>query len=490
MTYDRRRPNPRAMTDERWGRYRALALKGSVVIVVIARHRDAGAGLAAGRPPTMSHRHENEQLSKWIRTMPSRNRGSKEMVAVKRGPRIVLFGLFGVGNYGNEASLEAMLRQIRELLPGAEVSCVCGVPEKVSAEFGLPAVQMGSVNPAWLLAPGLFARVCRRLLRLPLAVRRWGVAVRYLKGMDQLIIPGTGILDDFGEPPSGLPYTLLTWCAAARVRGTKISFVSVGAGPIHHPLSRRLMKSAARLAHYRSYRDSISKEFMASIGFDTAGDKVYPDLVFGLPRPIQQHRPEGNGLSVGIGVMAYYGWANREGSANDIYATYIKKITQFVVWLLEQGHHVRLLVGEATDQRAVSELLAQVALIPRPLHRGSIVAEPIASLHELMREIAATDIVVATRFHNVVCALMLNKPVISCGYARKNDVLLDDMGLGEYCQSVESLDVARLRVQFEGIVRNREHIRLRLQDKNIEYQQRLARQYAYALSATTDGGSE
>ena len=49
-----------------------------------------------------------------------------------------------------------------------------------------------------------------------------------------------------------------------------------------------------------------------------------------------------------------------------------------------------------------------------------------------MHQMAETRIVVATRFHNVVCALKMKKPTISIGYASKNDVLLAEMGLAEF----------------------------------------------------------
>ena len=61
-----------------------------------------------------------------------------------------------------------------------------------------------------------------------------------------------------------------------------------------------------------------------------------------------------------------------------------------------------------------------------------VVAEHAQSLTEVMQQISETELLVATRFHNVVCGLMMGRPVISLSYARKNDVLLADMGLGAF----------------------------------------------------------
>ena len=48
-------------------------------------------------------------------------------------------------------------------------------------------------------------------------------------------------------------------------------------------------------------------------------------------------------------------------------------------------------------------------------------------MYDVIRQIALTDIVVATRYHHVVCALKLSRLTIFIGYADKNDALLADM---------------------------------------------------------------
>ena len=65
-----------------------------------------------------------------------------------------------------------------------------------------------------------------------------------------------------------------------------------------------------------------------------------------------------------------------------------------------------------------------------------------------MRQIASVDTVVASRFHNVLCALMLAKPTLSVGYAAKFGALMEEVGLAEFCQSAHSVDVDRLIEQF------------------------------------------
>ncbi len=388
--------------------------------------------------------------------------------------RIGLFGLFGVGNIGNDGSMESMLRFLRATRPDADLTCICGGPALIEKRYGVRSVGIGGDRTDQGVR-GLLNRLplVRKLLQ--------GVdAFREARRFDVIIVPGTGILDDFGDSFLGMPVSLLTWCAAARLCGAKLAFVSVGAGPIRHPVSRWLMQRAAGLAHYRSYRDTVSKAFMDSIGFDTGGDPIFPDIAFRLQAPegVGERAPgRSEPLTVGVGVMAYYGWRGPAGpGANEIYAAYLDKMARFVLWLLDRGHPVRILTGETTDQQAVDDLLRVMAQRRPDFACDRIVAEPVHSLHDLMSQIAMTDIVVATRFHNIVCALKLCKPAASISYARKNDVLMAEMGLGEYCHHVELLDVDRLIDDLTRLIAAREtHVRT-MQEVNALYRERLDRQ--------------
>jgi len=179
-----------------------------------------------------------------------------------------------------------------------------------------------------------------------------------------------------------------------------------------------------------------------------------------------------------IGLMNYNGWraGARTGSDPAIYQTYIETMGRFVNSLLDRGYRVRLLTGETVDMRAVRDIgrIAEASgyelidgTLPPP-KRQQLVTEPINSLHDVMRQISDTDIVVATRFHNVVCALKLARPTISIGYEFKNDAVMTDLGLGEFCQKVDDLDLELLQKHFTELLENREHyqtiIRKRLDD--------------------------
>jgi polysaccharide pyruvyl transferase WcaK-like protein len=265
-----------------------------------------------------------------------------------------------------------------------------------------------------------------------------------------------------------MPYGLFRWAIAPRLCGTKLCFVRTGAGPICHPVSRWMLKRVAGLAHYRSFRDEVSRDFLTGLGIDAKNDPVYPDLVFQLPTPPKIPAAESSDrpITIGVGVIDYCGWkyvTPEERESSPIYRTYISKMTNFILSLLERGCIVRLLIGEAADERAVNDLGQNLAekgyrlttSAPSSAKQSQLIAEPIQSLQDVMGQIAQIDVVVASRYHNVICALKLARPTISIGYEAKNDAIMAMMGLGVFCQHIEQLDLGQLNDQLNEMINNR-----------------------------------
>lgn len=397
--------------------------------------------------------------------------------------KIALFGLFGGGNLGNTSTLQAILDNLQENWPEKALCCVCYDPEEVSRQHHISAYPIDIAPNSTNWSAPVKNRLVRLLRKLILRgggeLILWVKTVRFLRNYDLLVVPGTGIIDDFGVSPFQLPYDIFKWCLAAKISRTPIYFVSIGAGPIVHPLSRFFMLGALKLASYRTYRDQLSKDYLCKIGFDASGDAVFPDLVFGLKLPMNlqrevAHRPP---KVIGLGIMQYYGWRNLAQYDTGIYQTYIARITQFAAWLVNAGYVVRLIIGQSHDQIAstdIQSLLKEKYGIEQGSH---LIAARIESVEDLFEELAKTDLVVATRFHNVLCSLMLNRPTISIGYAEKNDVLMAEMGLSRYCQHIEKLDVARLIEQFTDLVACSDQCVSQIERKNREYRSALSEQY-------------
>lgn len=402
---------------------------------------------------------------------------------------VTFFGNFGTQNLGNEYTLKAMLENLRERFPDARFNCVCPDPDDASSRYGIPAIPISyRYSPSFRSAGagrGRALRLLRRLfVRAPLELVEWWKAFRALEGTRMLVMTGTGMLCDFGIEPLELHYEILKWSLLAKLRGAKLLFVSVGAGPLADRWSQWLVKRAVSLADYRSYRDAFSKEYLARIGFDSGSDPVYPDLAFSLgPTARPGSGRSGSGRIAGVGLMDYYGSRHTSERGEQAYRGYLEKVTDFVEWLLDRDYTVLLLVGDlAYDIRARRDLMRRLSERNPDRRTGSIVEVPISSVEELLGQLAQTDVVVATRFHNVLLALMLDKPVLALSYHEKVAALMSGLGLGDYCHDVDRFSVDRLVEQFADLERNAATVRSVIARKKEEYRRALDEQYAMMSS--------
>lgn len=391
--------------------------------------------------------------------------------------RTILFGHFGWGNIGNDSSLEAALNQIRKYRHQTELVCVCSSPKEIGERYGIRTLPIDMhaerQRVAGGTAPSRIKRIFRRVLY---DLRFWHKYPSWFQPGDRLIVLGTGAVDDMATPhPWGAPYDLFKWCKAAKLGGAQVLFLNVGVGPISNRVSRILMLRALAMADYRSYREKAAFEYLHSVQVQTTGDLLYPDLVFGLRKDAGPVALRTTVKQVGVGLINYRGWHPDPRRGEAIYHRYRENIQAFISWLLDKGFIVRIVSGDMGDRRTVSEVEAcfrQLGASP-----GELIVEPINTADDLLAQIARTDIVIASRFHNVLSALLLGIPVISVGYHDKNVNLMSEMGLENYCQHIEEFSVERLVQQFEACLVERDQAVARIRDKTGQYQRMLNEQF-------------
>ncbi|MCD6639296.1 MAG: polysaccharide pyruvyl transferase family protein, partial [Nocardioides sp.] len=177
-----------------------------------------------------------------------------------RPPVVALYGYFGMGNIGNEASFAAFLAQLRRHRPDVVVKAFVAGPDEVSALHHVPAERL----MAYRAARGgsgvreTLRKVVGRVVDVP---RGW----RLVRDVDVLVVPGTGVLEtQLMARPWGLPYWMFLATAACRARGGRVALVGVGAEPASHPVTRLLFRSTVRMATHVSVRDEASRDVVRS----------------------------------------------------------------------------------------------------------------------------------------------------------------------------------------------------------------------------------
>jgi polysaccharide pyruvyl transferase WcaK-like protein len=362
-------------------------------------------------------------------------------------PRIGFFGHLGAQNIGNDASLEAMLRYLRAERPSAIVDAMCPGPERLKEQYGVDAIPLFWQHKFDQRMSGTIGIGVKALGKGVDIVR----TASWVRRHDVVIVPGAGVLEaSLPLWPWGMPYALFLLSLSGRLFGTKVAFVSVGAAAINQRLTRWLSNSAARLAFYRSYRDAGAREAMRLRGLDVSRDHVYPDLAFALPVPPDDPADPYDPNTVGVGVMAYSGSNDQRRNAKEIHSSYVAAMKQLVRYLVDSGRRVRLFVGDTngSDDSVVQEILADLRETRPDLEPSRVIAQPTTSFTDVMQAMQPVGSVIAIRYHNIVCSVALSKPTISIGYSPKHDVLMEEMGLAKFCQSVDTLDIGQLIEQL------------------------------------------
>lgn len=429
---------------------------------------------------------------------------AREMKPDLAHPRIALFGNFGAGNLGNEATLRAIIANLRERLPGAEICCICSGPENTASEYDITAAPITARLPTRHLSAelakradraggqngslhGRVARPRRRsgtseMLRAALRAFSYPLLEGYrslktfgaLKRCDFLVMPGTGMLSDHA-----LQREIFRWAVIAKACRCGILFVSAGGGPVRNPVNRWLVKTALALADYRSYRDATTRDCLRQIGADVSNDAIYPDLAFSLPIAAAPASQVGgpNGVVIGIGVMNWYG-ANPSVKDEAIYCDYLARLSMLISRLLEQGYSIRVLIGDTVyDEPVRRDLRAALERRGVTYERVGIVDDPASCVGDLLSQLAKVDVVVSSRFHNLVLAIMLGKPVFAISYHEKFQSLMDGVGLGEFCQDIEHIDIDGLMTKLLALQGVAPEIMARARREAESYRTALEEQY-------------
>ncbi len=357
--------------------------------------------------------------------------------------RVALYGYLGSGNIGNDASMETVLWWLRSVDRGVELSCITLCPEEIEARYGIPAVALSTYRerPGAGRARAVLRKIAGRLADVP---RSWMLA----GSADVVIVPGMGVLEDtLGVRPWGMPLWLFLLAAACRVRGRRFILLAVGADPAAHAVTRRLYAATVRMAHHVSYRDGWSAEAMRACGAREP-DAVVPDLAFAHPSAPRQSVEPGR---VVVGVMAYYGPHDDPVRGAQTRRRYVEVLATAVGRLVDEGDWVVLVGGDRVDLDVAHEIRAAALARCPDSPPGGVEVREVETFDELSEEMARAEVVVASRFHNLICALRLARPTVSLGYATKNRRLMSSMGLEEFCQDIQAVDADRLLEQVSGV---------------------------------------
>jgi polysaccharide pyruvyl transferase WcaK-like protein len=405
--------------------------------------------------------------------------------------KIGLLHHVGGGNLGDDATLDAVAGNIKRRWPNAEIVALSMNPDDTETRhriLALPIRRKGwsiGYKPARTEATlketvKALARKYRAvfyllkatnaLVRLPGEVfreLRFLVSSRHeMRSFDLLIISGGGQLTE-KDGPWGFPYTIFKWVILARSAGIRCIFLNVGAGPLTRPLSKFFVTRALLAADYVSLRDDESRALVNKIGF-TGQSQVCPDSVYGLEVAATNASPlERRTQSiVGIAPMPYPDPDPRGYSSESdqiVHDEFIRKLAILVSWLVSQSYAVRIFGTDiGVDPMAIEDL--QKVLVSHhgiPSSQYSV-NHSVKSTDDLLVAMSGMDYVVTCRFHGVVFAHLLNKPVLAIAHHPKVKDLMAQLELSRYCVDIRDFDPKQLAERFTSMIINAEEIKRRM----------------------------
>jgi polysaccharide pyruvyl transferase WcaK-like protein len=400
------------------------------------------------------------------------------MTYVSKKKRITFYGHFDSTNFGNESTLLAMHYNFRRFQPDAEFTCISTGHKTTASVHNIASVPLEMINRS-RRPLNTIVRICRWIcIYAPIELYQWVSCFITLGDTDVLIVPGTGLLTDACGLAGWGPYNLFKWSLVAKMCRCKLFLVSVGVGPIHSKLGRYFIKSVLSWADFRSYRDAESRTRLERIGLRVANDRIYPDLVFSIPDKMIPHRSVRTGRRVvGVGLMESSGRYGTAGPSPEVQRAYLDNLAAFVTWLLAHDYDIRLLIGDMLDIDTVNQFKHLLRdRLPR-YEESRIISDPVLSVGDLLLQISETDIVVATRFHNVLLSMLCNKPVISISFHHKCDSLMSVVGMSAYCVDIKNISMDKLIVIFCDIKMNSDKIKLTIKNKIKEFRAMLDEEY-------------
>jgi polysaccharide pyruvyl transferase WcaK-like protein len=390
--------------------------------------------------------------------------------AAARAPRIGVIYPSGWGNLGDEAIMQATFEGLRERWPNVELRAFTLHPQRTAANHGVEADFLTGVNLPMFLSPrgdGPFIvraakGVARRTRRIPLFGTVFRVAAdltaavvfetaslrsawRWLKTADLVLASGGGQLDAVWGGTWGQPYALARWAWLARRAGVPFAFLSVGYGGARTRMSKKLLRYAVSRAAYCSVRDSGSRVLTQQLGV-TNDLPVVPDLAFGL-KAAPSHRKRRPGYDVGISPMVYMrpgSWPNENALE---YERYVSLWADLVSDRVARGDRVHLFVTDPADMKSVDDVWKRLDDATRAFCSIADTNSP----DRLLNFFRDLDVVVSSRLHGVLLAIVAARPVLALSHERKVRAVMSDAGVSTFCADLPTATIEQITSSFTSL---------------------------------------
>lgn len=300
----------------------------------------------------------------------------------------VICGAYGKGNAGDEAILQAIVQELREIDPDRPITIITRSPEEAKVQYRTNAVYT---------------------FRLDQVVRSFRRASVYING-------GGSLIQDVTSSRS-LRYYLLTLELAKRC-GCNVMMYGCGIGPLHRARNRnKAARTINRFVDVITLRDRLSFDELKRMGVDRPKIRLAADPAFQLqPAPEQEVQqvmqrlgiPAGHAF-LGVGLRDWEGLSQAEDA---------------IAAALDEAYTTYGLIPLFIPIEYPSDI-APAERISKKLHCPNYVVGEPQSIAITIGLLAQTKAVLGVRLHSILFAAAAGVPVIGISYDIKVDGFLD-----------------------------------------------------------------
>jgi polysaccharide pyruvyl transferase WcaK-like protein len=375
-------------------------------------------------------------------------------------PRIGLLGMYSSVNLGDTAIQRAVMQALLARRPGVEFVGLCTDPQDAARTFGIRARHLSGAGGMVRLdaAGGIVIEPPASKFdtdRLPAPLRHVGTAWRidrHMRELDMLLVSGSGQIDDFWGGPWEQPFRLMTWCGAARRQHKAVAVFGVGVDQLLTRLGSAFASRALRRAQLRVVRDGGSLDALRAIGV-VEPTEVCPDPAFHLvsEAPGSLENPAGSGFAV-ISPIARQAWP---GAEPRLYDAYIGTLAAAADELQRRGIEVRFVCSQTKmDPPVIDRVKSMMGSDP-----GSTQVRGAKTVEDYMHEVARARVVIGSRLHAMILALVAGTPVLAISYARKVERQMQDIQLADFVLDLRAVQTPQLLAKIDLVLSRENELR-------------------------------
>jgi len=415
---------------------------------------------------------------------------------------IGLIGAYGSSNLGDVAIEKALIADLRRRLPTVRIYGISNDPVDTQQCLGIPAFPaMRGALPCPSPSSHTRSRRTRRLVsglitRLRLLRRELSFLVssfRVARRLDLLVAAGGGQLDEYWGGAWGYPATLLRWAIMVRLAGGRFAVASVGLCEVESRLGRTFIRSALRLASYRSFRDARTLKELEGWGVGGPNHLV-PDMAFAIDLPHaarsdvqrdseEDERPE----TIGISPIDSRAWTH---PGDPVYSNYRRQVIILARRLIRSGFRVVLFPSQLRmDAPLIPALRDEIQSELGAEARARLFVAEVQSLDSLLEAVSALDLVIASRLHGVLLSHVLSKPVLALSFHHKVDTHMREMDQEVQAVSISELEADDLWEHVMALREDRDGRSRKLTKIVADHRALLEKQTDLLISLATRGAS-